>query len=115
LGQYLYAQIINKTWPQIGKEMSGKGYAPADLLFLWGRIKITYGYSGKKKRMRKGNFDNLGLISGMMHYGKSIEDPKLNETITDEYARQLLHNEQARDILFLQLSVYEYLKMHFIK
>jgi len=51
----------------------------------------------------------------MLHYGKSIEDPKLNETITDEYARQLLHNEQARDILFLQLSVYEYLKMHFIK
>ena len=45
----------------------------------------------------------------------SIEDPKLNEIVTEEYARQLLHNEQARDILFLQLSVYEYLKMHFIK
>jgi len=114
-GQYFYAQIINRTWPQIGKEMSGKGYAPADLLSLLGRIRITYGYSGKKKRKKRGNFDNLGLISGMLHYGKSIEDPKLNETITDEYARQLLHNEQARDILFLQLSVYEYLKMHFIK
>ena len=45
----------------------------------------------------------------------SIEDPKLNETITDEYARQLLHNEQARDILFLKLSVYEYLKLHIIQ
>lgn len=114
-GQYFYAQIINRTWPQIGKEMSGKGYAPADLLSLLGRIRITYGYSGKKKRINKGNFDNLGLISGMLHYRKSIEDPILKETVTDEYAIQLLHNEQARDILFLKLSVYEYLKLHIIQ
>ena len=45
----------------------------------------------------------------------SIEDPILKETVTDEYAIQLLHNEQARDILFLKLSVYEYLKLHIIQ
>jgi len=66
-GQYFYAQIINRTWPPIGKEMSGKGYVPADLLSLLGRIRITCGYAGKKKRIKKGNFDNLGLISGMLH------------------------------------------------
>jgi len=42
----------------------------------------------------------------------SIEDPILKETVTDEYARQLLHNEQARDILLLKLSVYEYCKYY---
>ena len=111
-GQYLYAQIINKTWPQIGKEMSGKGYAPADLLSLWGRIKITYGYSGKKKRMRRRNFDNLGLISGMLHYVKSIKDTQLQDILTDDYVNKLLHNEEARDIFFMRLSAYEYLQMH---
>ena len=110
-GQYFYAQIIHRTWPQIGKEMSAKGYTPADLLSLLGRIRITYGYAGKKKRIRKGNLDNLSLISGMLHYRKSIDDPTLKETVSDEYAVQLLHNEQARDILFLKLSVYEYVRM----
>jgi len=28
------------------------------LLSLLGRIRITYGYSGKKKRIKKGNFDD---------------------------------------------------------
>ena len=50
-----------------------------------------------------------------MHYGKSFDDPILKETVTDEYAVQLLHNEQARDILFLRLSIYEYLKLHIIQ
>ena len=41
----------------------------------------------------------------------SIEDPKLNEIVTEEYARQLLHNEQARDILLLSMSAFEYARM----
>jgi len=31
--------------------MSGKGYAPVDFLSLLGRIRITCGYAGKKKRI----------------------------------------------------------------
>jgi len=31
--------------------------------------------------------------------------------VTDEYTIQLLHNEQAREILLLSMSVFEYARM----
>ncbi len=103
-GQYLYSNIINKTWPEIGREMSGKGYAPADLLNIWGRIKVAKGYVHKEKKKKSVTFDNLGLISGMQHFLK--ENPEYQNTLQNHgvLLQSIIKNEKMRDFLFLALS-----------
>lgn len=103
-GQYLYSTIIQKSWPEIGREMSGKGYAPSDLLSFWGRIKVARGYVYKEKKKKSITFDNLGLISGMQHFLK--ENPKYQDTLQNHgiQLHSILKNEKMRDLLFLALS-----------
>ena len=47
-GQVVYGNIIQKTYPNFGRELTDKGYCPADLLSFSGKLKITRSYIGKK-------------------------------------------------------------------
>lgn len=110
-GQVLYANIIDKTWPELGHELSGKGYAPADLLSFTGRFRILRGYMGKAKRARSVTYDNLGLISGFQKYSNEHEFGK-NYGLEDETAiENLFIQERIRDMALLNASAWEYQKM----
>mgnify|MGYP002398912787 CR=1 FL=1 len=47
-GQALYASIIRKAAPQLGRYNTDKGYSPEDLLTPAGRFRVIKGYLGKK-------------------------------------------------------------------
>ncbi|MDF1559931.1 MAG: hypothetical protein P1P83_06965 [Bacteroidales bacterium] len=52
-GQVLYAHIIKKSRPDLGKIVTDKGYSPNDLLTLTGKINVIRGYL--KKKINKAN------------------------------------------------------------
>lgn len=103
-GQYLYSKIMEKTWPEIGREMSGKGYAPADLLSLIGRIRVTKGYFRKERLKRSVTFDNLSLISGLKKHLIERSENKTDVGEIDTILEDLHHNERLRDVLLLKYS-----------
>jgi hypothetical protein len=107
-GQLFYSKVIDQTWPEIGLLMSGKSYAPNDLLSLKGKLRVAYGYLGKKKRNSKIDFDNLGLISGIKQYISTSKNLELKSFIADDLLNELHHNELKRDMLLLRLSALEY-------
>ena len=47
-GQMLYAEIIRRAYPALGKPATDKGYRPDDLLSLSGKIRIGKSYIAKK-------------------------------------------------------------------
>lgn len=47
-GQVLYAHIIKKSRPDLGRIITDKGYCPNDLLTLTGKVKVIRGYLKKK-------------------------------------------------------------------
>jgi hypothetical protein len=47
-GQVLYAHIIMKSRPELGRIVSDKGYCPNDLLTLTGKMNLIRGYVKKK-------------------------------------------------------------------
>lgn len=49
-GQLLYAYILQKTYPLFGNIITDKGYKPADLLSMPGKMNLIKGYLRKKIR-----------------------------------------------------------------
>lgn len=107
-GQYFYAVIIDRTWPQLGKEISAKQYAPADLLSFSGRLRILKGYYKKEQKKKNANFDNLSLISGMQSYLSKNKSLSKYIKPNNNIVSQLSRNENKRDYLFLLLSNIQY-------
>lgn len=66
-GQYLYAKIISKTFPELARIKTQKGYSPRDLLTTTGKINIVLPFVIKKtkRRLIKPYLDNLSIISGL--------------------------------------------------
>ena len=63
-GQVLYAAIIHRAFPMLGKIKTDKGYRPDDLLTFSGKIRIIQNYL--RKALCRNNTDpdpNLGLKS----------------------------------------------------
>lgn len=56
-GQVLYAHIIRRTYPELGRMITDKGYAPDDLLSLYGKMKIASSYLRRKLRKTPLDFD----------------------------------------------------------
>lgn len=111
-GQLLYSKIIDKTWPELGHYTSDKHYAPADLLNIAGRLKVAYGYIGKKKRIKRINYDNLGLVSGALKYIKTLEGKGIKTLLDDDLTEQMYKNVSVRDMILLKLSVDEYKRIY---
>lgn len=49
-GQVLYAHIIRKAYPELGRIATDKGYRPEDLLTAAGQLKVLRGYLQKKQK-----------------------------------------------------------------
>lgn len=103
-GQYMYSKIMEKTWPEIGREMSGKGYAPSDLLTIGGRMRVARGYFKKEQKKKNVTYDNLGLVSGYYSYLESY--PGLLKTNKGSITNRevLERNEKFRDTILLLSS-----------
>jgi len=56
-GQVLYAHIIRKAFPPLGKILTDKGYRPDDLLSFGGRFSIVANYARKKLRRQQAEID----------------------------------------------------------
>jgi asparagine synthase (glutamine-hydrolysing) len=115
-GQRVYAEIIRRTNPVIYKQMTGKGYAPADLANPLRYPKILIPYLHKKiiKNNQPENLDNLGIISGIkknkFQFDKSINSE--NDYFNIQLLRAKLESltpftpESERDSLLHSLSLY---------
>ncbi|MFN2337329.1 MAG: hypothetical protein ABR560_10210, partial [Bacteroidales bacterium] len=56
-GQLMYAHIIRKAFPALGRFATDKGYAPDDLLSLPGKLRIAKSYLGKRLKKQNGFYD----------------------------------------------------------
>jgi asparagine synthetase B (glutamine-hydrolysing) len=62
-GQVLYAHIMKKAYPALGKLITDKGYRPDDLLTLPGKLNISKGYLKKVIRKNLPNPDPYGVAN----------------------------------------------------
>lgn len=106
-GQYLYAKVISTTWPELGFLNSSKGYAPADLLTIKGKINIIKGFSGKKKRLSAADYDGLSIVSGLSQYLRNKFDIMNLSDIFNDLER-LKIDQHRRDIACVFASATEY-------
>jgi len=66
-GQLLYAHIIRKSRPDLGRIMSDKGYCPEDLLTVTGRLNVIGGYLKKKRSKAKSAADPYSVSRSFRH------------------------------------------------
>ena len=60
-GQLLYAQIIRKAFPALGKMITEKGYRPDDLISVAGKFRILRSYTGKQLSRKDNSYDPNGV------------------------------------------------------
>lgn len=60
-GQVMYARIIRKAYPRLGRRVTDKGYSPDDLISLTGKIRIAAAYLGKRLQRPDRNYDPNGV------------------------------------------------------
>lgn len=60
-GQMLYAYILRKTFPQLGKILTDKGYKPDDLISASGIPRLITGYLGKRLKRKNNTYDPTGV------------------------------------------------------
>jgi asparagine synthase (glutamine-hydrolysing) len=118
-GQLLYAEIIRNTAPEMLRQLTGKGYRPGDLLNLRGRLRIVYPFLKKRlrRKIRKTDLDNLGIISALKFHKKYFSGLIDRSDFHDRsYLQALLNDvdlrqpEQLRDNLAISLSQLSYLE-----
>lgn len=66
-GQVLYAHIIMKAYPELGRIVTDKGYCPNDLLTLTGKMKVVRGYMRKKANKAKALPDPYSVDRAFSH------------------------------------------------
>ncbi len=113
-GQMVYADIIKKTNHAIYRQQTGKGYSPRavrNVLFSY-QIFLPFLKKRFKRKLTKTYLDNLGIVSGMLHNSKAMEE-LISETTF--FKKKELKNlllgltpytpEQERDLLAMSLSI----------
>jgi asparagine synthase (glutamine-hydrolysing) len=81
-GQVLYAHIIRKACPPLGKLVTDKGYRPDDLLSVPGASRIVKSYWDKRIRGKKDNTYDPNGVKGAWHNNHSYyEDLRVNTNI----------------------------------
>lgn len=80
-GQLFYAKLIEKTFPELLRLKTGKGYSPSDLLSLYGKASIAsnYFYKKFKRKTQLANLDNLSIISGYEKHSSKFNQIEINE------------------------------------
>jgi len=117
-GQLFYAKLIEKTYPELSRLTTGKGYKPLDLFSFLGKANITYNFFKKriKRNVWKINLNNLGIISAYEHNKTKFENiPIIDEYYIPKYIKQLQSdsawhfNEISRNKFMEALSTNYYL------
>ena len=111
-GQYLYANIIAKAYPELALLKTQRGYRPKDLLTVKGNVHILAPYLLKKirRKVARPYLDNLSIISGIRHNWRLlrqeiIASDSFNIVELDKLAANLDNiPEYQRDLLALAAS-----------
>ncbi|MGA2408330.1 MAG: hypothetical protein ABSF81_16485 [Bacteroidales bacterium] len=106
-GQILYAHIINKTWPDFGKEMTDKGYKPEDLISLFGKLRIAGSFLSKRiKRKMKSKGDPFAVNAAFSVNKDTWQKLEVNPALFNaNKLRKAIHApSNRRDSLFIVLS-----------
>ena len=83
-GQVMYARIIRKACPQLGKLMTDKGYNPDDLLSVSGKLHIARGYMRKQLKKNDYMYDPNGVRRAWDLNHSYYEDLPVNEALFDK-------------------------------
>ena len=106
-GQILYAHIINKTWPDFGREMTDKGYRPEDLINLFGKLKIAGSFLSKRiKRKMKSEGDPFAVNAAFSVNKDTWQKLEVDQTLfnTNKLGEAIHSPSNRRDSLFIALS-----------
>ncbi len=104
-GQVMYAHIIKKTFPQLGRFATDKGYKPDDLLSTPGKLSILTQFI-KKKVKSNPETDNYAVRAAFENnrtlFEEEVSDhPYFNSSFIIE---GLKNNYRNRDSFFIALS-----------
>jgi asparagine synthase (glutamine-hydrolysing) len=106
-GQILYANIIKKTWPDFGKEITDKGYKPEDLLSLFGKLRIAGSFLSKRAKRKESSEEDPFAVNAAFSVNK---DTWLQLSVAPTFfnSNTLLKAIQtpsnSRDSLFIAMS-----------
>lgn len=102
-GQLFYAKVIEKSYKKLLYLGNDKCYRPVDLIYPWGILNIAAGYFYKriKRKILKGNIDNLRIISGIKYHLKRFESLKIDGSLFNgEFIRShIKHESWVEDII----------------
>jgi len=83
-GQVLYAAIIKKAAPELGRLITNKGYCPDDLLSFMGKLKIIAGRQRMKIQTRVHSNDPLGVKAAWVQNRGFYENLEVDSHIFDK-------------------------------
>jgi hypothetical protein len=115
-GQLFYANLIQRTWPELGNLITGKGYTSKDIINNLGYIRILSNYVNNKltKRIKGIDYDNLAIFSAFKHFLSSTEDIQISDDFYNSpYIKGKLMNDNwknDRDKFIETISINIYLK-----
>lgn len=110
-GQMLYSRILKKTWTQLNNLTSSKGYAPADILTLYGRVKIALDRILKSnKYVEQHGLDKMSTLSGAIDYLKNKQNKMKDNQVFDMefFVQSMKEGSIKRSLCFLSLSKLEF-------
>ncbi len=109
-GQLLYATILKLTWPKLNALTSSKGYAPKDMLSLFGKAQIAINKKLKNNRFKeKNDLDKLSTISGALSFIENINKTETRQLIKENIVTsKKTNNTLMRSLCFLALSRLEF-------
>ncbi len=115
-GQLLYASIIEKTYPKLLFENTGKGYRPIDVMSLKGNIRIITPFFYKRiwRKWGKPILNNLSILSGIYENRDSfsINSAIFSQTVIQDTLKDFLNleSEEKRDQTIMALALSDYIK-----
>ncbi len=97
-GQVLYSHIIRRSYPELGRLITDKGYRPDDLLTFAGKIRVAEGYFHKKTGKMAADSDPNNVSMSW----ESNRDYWMNLPFPDEYFKLPAGNTEEinQEILF---------------
>ena len=104
-GQVLYAHIIRKAFPPLGKIMTDKGYRPDDLLTLSGKAAITANYIRKRSVRQFTNGDPYAVKASWEHNRNRWRGIPVPEGFFVISSDMNAGDTMKRDLLFRILSL----------
>ena len=104
----LYAYIIRKAFPQLGKILTDKGYKPDDLISVSGIPHILTGYVRKQLKKRRNSYDPYGVkkvwdINHLFYESLQVNDAFFNreKIISDKNSGFTLEKAKLYSMIYI--------------